>query len=166
MLYHSHFISLKFVSIVVRGWLARKHFDDMLNLEDSNVEDVNKIKGKDSKIRQKVLLYSYLFMLIFFFCLLVREWNSLSLNGTFDLRPIRVMMYVEITYVCFSNLESVNILFASRDKTIKFAPHIALLWAGPTREIFFYLVSAIFWKDHPHSVVNGVWFPFRLQHCK
>ncbi|KNA06986.1 hypothetical protein SOVF_176050 [Spinacia oleracea] len=41
---------------VVRGWLARKHFDDMLNLEDSNVEDVNKIKGKDSKIRQKEFL--------------------------------------------------------------------------------------------------------------
>ncbi|CAO2833475.1 unnamed protein product [Amaranthus hypochondriacus] len=37
---------------VVRGWLARKHFDDMHTIGDSNVKDVNKTNVKDSKIGQ------------------------------------------------------------------------------------------------------------------
>lgn len=37
---------------VVRGWLARKHFDDLLTLEKSNVKGVDKINKKDSKIGQ------------------------------------------------------------------------------------------------------------------
>uniref|UniRef100_A0A803MH59 Myosin motor domain-containing protein n=1 Tax=Chenopodium quinoa TaxID=63459 RepID=A0A803MH59_CHEQI len=37
---------------LVRGWLARKHFDDMLALEDYSVKDVKKMKEKDIKIRQ------------------------------------------------------------------------------------------------------------------
>lgn len=36
---------------VVRGWLARKHFDDMLTAEDSDVKDKNKVI-KDSKSGQ------------------------------------------------------------------------------------------------------------------
>ncbi|XP_021758722.1 myosin-2-like [Chenopodium quinoa] len=37
---------------VVRGWLARKHFDDMLALEDYSVKNVKNMKEKDIKIRQ------------------------------------------------------------------------------------------------------------------
>lgn len=41
---------------MVRGWLARKHFDDMLTAEDSDVKDKNKVI-KDSKSGQMKVLF-------------------------------------------------------------------------------------------------------------
>ena len=70
---------------MVRGWLARKHFDDMLALEDYSIKDMNKMKEKDIKIRQvKVLL----FMLMSCF---MQVMIILNLSDTFYLSSVCVM---------------------------------------------------------------------------